>query len=235
MRTGHIRSLTLIAVALVAFTANVFTQDRSPAILSTVEVQRLISRAEPGDHAGLNAHFAALADEYDAEAKRHTAMQQAYARNTKTMPALGTGMSAHCKRLADLSMASATASREMAAGHKTSAAGGTYVAPASNVPSRNTHAGAAPAEKAMIDLAATASTAADHRKLEEYFTALATRYDGEAADHAAYAKSWKSSTKVATAATSAAHCERIAAQRTDAAKEAREAAAMHKGHAAQAK
>lgn len=234
MRTVHIRSLTLVAVVLVALTANVFTQDRSPAILSTVEVQRLITRAEPADHAGLNAHFAALADEYNAEAKRHTAMQQAYGRNTKTMPAMATSMSAHCKRLAELSLASATASREVAAEHGKLAAGAKYEAPRSG-PSQDAQARAVPTDQAFIDLAASASTAADHRRLEEYFTAQATRYDREAADHAAYAKSWKSSTKVATAAKSAAHCELIATQRADAAKEARAAAAMHKDHAAQAK
>ena len=85
MRSFQSRWLTLVAVAFVAFTANVFTQHGSPALLSTVEVQRLIARAEPGDHAGLNAHFAALADQYDAEAKQHTAMQEAYARNNKPM------------------------------------------------------------------------------------------------------------------------------------------------------
>src|SRR6188508_2315530 len=121
MRTIQIRSLSLAAFAFLAFAGNAAAQDKSPALLNSLEVQQLVKRSEPGDNARLAAHFTALADSYVAEAKRHTSMAQGFVGNPSRN--LGTGMSAHCKQLADLNAQSATELRDLANYHQKLAAG----------------------------------------------------------------------------------------------------------------
>ena len=94
MRRFQIRSLLLPALAFVLFAGSIAAQDKSPALLNTLEVQQLVKRAEPADNARLAAHFTALADGYVAEAKRHTSMSQSSVGNPSRN--LGSGMSAHC-------------------------------------------------------------------------------------------------------------------------------------------
>ena len=115
MRTVHFRSLSLAAVAALTFAASGAAQDRAPGLLNNLEVQQLVARAEPGDQAQLSAHFTALADRYAAEAKRHISMSQSFIGNPSRN--LGTGMSAHCKQLANLNTQSETTVRELAAYH----------------------------------------------------------------------------------------------------------------------
>ena len=104
MRTLQIRSLSLAALVFLAFAGSASAQDKPPALLNTVEVQQLVKRSEPGDNARLAAHFTALAEQYTAEATRHTSMAQSFVGNPSR--SLGTGMSAHCKELADSQYAS---------------------------------------------------------------------------------------------------------------------------------
>lgn len=238
MKTFQVRSLSFLTLVFMVSGAgsnlSLTAQGKSPDPLTASEVQQLVSRAEPADHARLRSHFAALADQDAADAKRHHAMQQAYAGNTK-LAHIASSMSAHCKRLADLSLESAATLRELSAEHGKLAAGVASEAARAGVPDSKNVATPSSSEKELIDLAAGGSSAADHRRLEQYFSTLATRYDREAADHAAYAKSWKATTKVANAPAIAAHCDRVAAQRREASKDARAAASMHKEHAATAK
>ena len=112
MRTIQIRLLSVAALAFLVFAGSATAQDKSPAVLNSLDVQQLVKRAEPGDNARLAAHFTALADSYAAEAKRHTSMAQSFVGNPSRN--LGTGMSAHCKQLADLNTKSATELRELA-------------------------------------------------------------------------------------------------------------------------
>jgi hypothetical protein len=127
MRTLHIRFVSLPALALLALAGSAAAQDKSPTLLNTVEVQQLVKRAEPGDNARLAAHFTALADRYTAEAKRHTSMSQSFVGNPNRN--LGTGMSAHCKRLTDLNTQSASELRELATYHQKLASGATATPP----------------------------------------------------------------------------------------------------------
>ena len=127
MRRLQIRSLSLPALAFLVFAGSAAAQDKSPALLNTLEVQQLVKRAEPGDNARLAAHFTALADRYAAEAKRHTSMAQSFVGNPSRN--LGTGMSAHCKQLADLNTQSATELRELATYHQKLAAGAAATPP----------------------------------------------------------------------------------------------------------
>jgi hypothetical protein len=222
MRRLQIRSLSLPALAFLVFAGSVVAQDKSPALLNTLEVQQLVKRAEPGDNARLAAHFTALADGYATEAKRHTSMSQSFVGNPSRN--LGTGMSAHCKQLADLNTKSATELRELAAYHQKLASGVTATAPAGGARFEGGAGAPAPTEQELSAMAAKASTPAEHRGLEEYFLTLAKRYTAEATEHATAASTYRG-TKIAQAA---AHCDNLVRLSRDAAKEATAAAEMHK-------
>lgn len=82
------------------------------------------------------------------------------------------------------------------------------------------------------ELVATATTPDDHMKLSRHFSALAAKYDADAADHrelaAAYRKTpTASDTKRPGSPDTAAHCERFATSAANAAKEARALATEH--------
>ena len=231
MRTVHLRSLSIAAVAVVTFAGSVAAQEKSSGLLNTLEVQQLVKRAEPGDNARLAAHFTALADRYVAEAKRHTSMAQSFVGNQNRN--LGTGMSAHCKKLADLNTKSATALRELAAYHQKLASGVTAAPPAGGAPFEGGAGAPAPTEQELNAMAAKASSPAEHRALEEYFLTLAKRYTSEAADHKAMASAYRELPRSpGWAAAAAAHCDRLATLSGESANEATGAAAMHKQLAA---
>jgi hypothetical protein len=222
MRTIQIRSLSLAAFAFVAFAGNAAAQDKSQGLLNTLEVQQLVKRAEPGDNARLAAHFTALAERYAAEAKRHTSMAQSFVGNPSRN--LGTGMSAHCKRLADLNTQSATELRELATYHQKLATGATAAPPAGGARFEGGAGAPVPTDKELNAMAAKASTPADHRALEEYFLTLAKRYTADANEHGATANTYRG-TRIAQAAV---HCDQLVKLSREEAKEATEAAAMHK-------
>ena len=81
MRTFHLRSLSVAAIAILTFAGVVAAQEKPSGLMNSLEVQQLVKRAEPGDNARLAAHFTALADGYVAEAKRHTSMSQHFLGN----------------------------------------------------------------------------------------------------------------------------------------------------------
>ena len=222
MRTHQIRSLSIPTLAFLVFAGNAVAQDRSSAVLNTLEVQQLVKRAEPGDSARLAAHFAALADRYTAEAKRHTSMAQSFVGNPSRN--LGTGMSAHCKQLADLNTKSTTELRELAAYHQKLASGVTATPPAAGARFEGGAGAPAPTEQELNAMAAKASSPAEHRALEEYFLTLAKRYTADATEHATTANTYRG-TKIAQAAV---HCDNLVRLSRDAAKQATAAAEMHK-------
>ena len=172
MRTVHPRSFAITAVALVTLAGSVVAQDRPSAVLNSLEVRQLVARAEPADHVRLAAHFSALGDRYTAEAKRHVSMSQSFVGNPSRN--LATGMSAHCKRLADLNTQSATTVRELAAYHEKLASGAPATPPKDGARFQGGAGAPEPTEKELSALAAKASTPAEHRALEEYFVTLAT-------------------------------------------------------------
>lgn len=221
MRTVH-RSLAIVVTALLMLASSAAAQQNSSAILKTVKVRQLVTRGEPADHARLSAHYSALADQFAAEARRHTVMSQSFVGNPSRN--FGSGMSAHSKRLADLNTQEATTLRELAAYHN-DLAGGKPTLPAD---AARFHSGAgapAPTEEVLAEFAAKASTPAEHHSLEEYFATLARVYAAAAKEHALFAVALRS-TPIEHAAV--IHT-RMAALSTDAATEAYEAAQMHKG------
>ena len=222
MRTVHFRSLSIAAIAVLTFAVSVAAQEKPSGLLNTLEVQQLVKRAEPGDHARLAAHFTALADGHVAEVKRHMSMSQSFAGHPSRN--LGTGMSAHCKQLADLNTQSATELRDLATYHQKLAAGAAAAVPTTGTRFEGGTGARTPTVQELNALAAKASTPADHHSLEEYFLTLAKRYTADANEHAATANTYRG-TKIAQAAV---HCDSLVRLSKDEAKEATAAADMHK-------
>ena len=226
MRTVYFRSIGIATAAILGLSASVAAQEKSDAVLNTLEVRQLIAPAEPADNLRLSAHFDSLADRYTAEAKRHVFMSQSFVGNPSRNT--GPGLSAHCKRLAELNTESATITRELAASYRKLAGGGAAILPKGAGRFHAESAAAAPKDKELTTRAAKASTPAEHRVLEEYFTALARRYDAEAKKHAAFASGLRT-TRIEQAA--AIH-SRLWTLATNSAKEAAAGAQMHRELAA---
>ena len=220
MRTIRLFSVAALAVLLSArITA---AQEASSALLNTLEVRELVSRGEPVDSARLSTHFTALADRYTAEARQHTSMAERYAGNPTRN--FGSGMSAHCKRLADLNTQSATTVTELAAYHKKLASGVPATAPRDGARFEAGAGAPKPTEKDLAAMAARAGTPAEHRSLMEYFLTLAKKYTAEAQDHTALAQALRG-TRIAQ---SAVQYDRLARLARESAKDATAAADMHK-------
>jgi hypothetical protein len=232
MRIINIRSFLAAALGFLALAGAAGAQDKAQVLLSTIEVRQLVERAQPADHVRLGAHFAALGDRFAAEAKRHTSMSQGFIGNPSRN--LGTGMSVHCKRLAELNTQSATTVRELAAHHRQLAAGAASTPP-TNAGRFDAGAGAPePTEQKLTALASAAKTPGDHRELEAYFGEVAKRYSSDAAAHRATAQAYRGLPRGQMAA-AAVHCDRLETLSLEAAKEAAAAAAMHKEHAGAAR
>ena len=222
MRTIRIRPIAFAIVATLAMGSQAMGQGRMPGLLNTLEVRQLVERGEPADHARLSAHFTVLADRYSAEAKRHTTMAESFVGNPNR--SLGSSMSAHCRRLADLNTQSATTVRELAVYHEKATAGVPATKPEAASRFDAGQGAAEASERELAALAAKARTPAEHRALEEYFLTLAKRYTADAGAHANLAQTYRG-TRIAQAAV---HHERLLKLSNEAAKEATDAAAMHK-------
>lgn len=234
MTTHLVRSVIPAVVAvLAALTSASLLVAQSPT-LSEAEVRQLIVRGEPADHARLNAHFVAMADRYAADARRHEAMGQAFAGNTK-LAHMATSQREHCRQLSARNLESAATLRELAAHHAKQAAGQASTPPRGSERFEGTAGGRVPSDAELTKLAASAETAADHRALEGYFTTLAARYDREAKESAAFAASWRGMTRNPSAPALATRWDTLAKQQRDGAAEARAAATMHRDHTAGAK
>jgi hypothetical protein len=226
MRTVHFRLLS-IAIAIVTSAGSVAAQEKPSPLLNSLEVQQLVKRAEPGDNARLAAHFTELADRHAAEARRHTSMAQSFVGNPNRN--VGSGMSAHCKQLADLNTKSATELRELASYHQKLASGATATPPTSGARFEGGAGAPAPTDQELNAMAARASTPADHRALAEYFLTLAKRYTSEAADHKAMASAYRGLPRSpGWAAGAATHCDRLVTLSEESANEAAGSAAMHR-------
>lgn len=222
MKPIFVRSLALAATVLLTVAGTVAAQEKATGLLSRPEVQQLVARAEPADNARLAVHFVALADRYTAEAKRHLAMSQSFAGNPNR--SLGSGMSMHCKRLADLNTQEATTVRELAAYHEKLAAGTPATPPRDGARFQGGAGASEPTGKQVTALAAKAGSPAEHKALEEYFVTLAKRYTAAAEEHVALAQIYRG-TKIAQAAVMQ---DRLAQLDRDTVKEATAAAEMHK-------
>ena len=190
MRPIHSRTMSAGVLAFFTFMSAGGAQTVPSAVLNSFEVQELIKRAEPADHARLGAHFAELAEWYAADARKHAAMAQAFiASPTRRTPA--NAAADHCKRLAELNTNSAATLRELATHHEALAAGKTSAVPRAAARFEGGAGAPAPTAEELSALAARASTSVDHRGLAEYFQTLAKRYTADATDHAGMAQAYR--------------------------------------------
>ena len=73
MRPIHFRTISAGVLAFVTFVGGAAAQTTPSAVLNSLQLQELIKRGDPADHARLGAHFAELADQYAADARKHSA------------------------------------------------------------------------------------------------------------------------------------------------------------------
>jgi hypothetical protein len=219
--------MTTGLLAFLAFAAGAAAQEKSStAVLSRTELRELVVAADtPAEHAQLRNHFAALADRYAEDAKRHATMATAYGGNPNRFS--GSDMAGHCKRLGNLATDLSKSARDLAAHHDSLAAGAPSTAPAD--PHRLHEGTGAPivmSDAKLRSLVAEASSPAEHGKLQEYFTTLAAKYTADADAHGAMAAAYRGTPRPG-ASVAASHCDLIVAKAREAAAEAKALAAEH--------
>ena len=203
MRTTYSRTI-LAGVALMAITTTAAAQDRT-ALLTSIEVRRLVASGQRDDDARLRDHFAALAEMYSAEAARHTTMARTLQANLNH--ALVVSPDAHQMRLAKLAATSAVTVRELSVYYNLLASGITSPAPNDSAGFEAGEGAPAPNDRQIRELVASARTAADHRSLEEYFAELGSTYTNEARQHDRMALSYRLRANIGTNAALALYCE----------------------------
>jgi len=229
MKLLSVYSIGFVLSAALALTPILTAQDKP---LNMAEIEQLIARGQPADHARLSAHFGALAERYTVDGKRHAAMRPAFAGNTK-LANLAASQAAHCQRLAARNEASASILRELAAHHSREAAGVASEPPRGS--ERFQGDARIPTDAELTRLAASAETAADHSALARYFTSIAEQYERESKESAAFARTWRGMTRNPTAPAIATRWERLAKEQAESAAEARAAAVTHRDHTTTAK
>jgi hypothetical protein len=223
MKRFRVRTIIAAGAAILGLSLGAAAQT-SPALLNSLDVQRLVASNDPAANARLLDHFTALAATYEAEAREHSAMAQGFSGNPNH-PAVG--MSEHCKRLAEIATQEAATIKEIAAYHAQLATGAAATVPKNAAPYQAGKGATVPTEAHLHELAMSARTPADHRALEEYYVTVATKNDAAAAEHVTMAQSYRASARKG-AADPATHCDRMVMLSRDAAKEARAAAAQHR-------
>ena len=216
--------LVLTAIALLWSVS--FAAAQAPSgLLNKLEVQKLVAASTPEANATLARHFTALADGYAADAARHKDMAAAYGSNPNR--SVVTNVAPHCARLADLATQEATAAREMASYHEKLADGAKATAPKDAGAFQAGKGAPEPTKADLHHLAMMARTPADHRALEEYFTTLAKKNTADAESHVAMAQAYRAAVRKG-GGDPAAHCDRLVTLAREAAKEATDAAALHR-------
>jgi hypothetical protein len=214
-----------IAVVVAAIVGIATVAAAQPGILNKVEVQKLVAAETPDASAALAGHFTALADRYRADAANHKAMGQSYKANANR--AAVTSAADHCERLATLATDSANASRELATYHQDRAAGKPAVLPKGAAALQGGKGAPDPTADQLHHLAMTAGTRKDHLALTEYYLTVAKRSTTEAEDYLTLAKAYRASVRKGTY-DPAVTFERLAENARKAAREANEAASLHK-------
>lgn len=229
MTSNALRSITIGLCAVVAFGAQAVAQEAQSGILTALEVRQLIARGEPADHARLDRHFSALADQYAADSKRHSAMASVFIASP-SVRVRAQSSADHCKRLERLATQSAATLRELATHHANLSAGNPSMAP-KNAERFEAGEGARVVEqhdKEMHDLAANARTAADHRAIQEYFESIEKKYNEAVNEHTGMARAYRAVPNRRGGGDPAAHCDRLVKLSREAAKEAGAVATEHK-------
>ena len=189
MKTIIWHAVAVGVLALGVGAGNAVAQTAGSPVLNTVELRKLVTSTDPADNARLSAHFTALSERYAAEAKRHGAIAQGVV-GTRTQAA-SIAAADQYRRLAQLNAEAAEALRELAGHHEKLAAGVASRAPRQGAAFQRGAGAPEPTDAELRALAEKARTPSEHRSLAEYFSRLASRYDQDAADHAAMAQSYR--------------------------------------------
>ena len=152
MRTIYSRTI-LAGAVLVVITTTAAAQDRT-ALLTSIEVRRLVASGQRDDDARLRDHFAALAEMYSAEAARHTTMARTLQANPNH--ALAVSPDAHQMRLAKLAATSAATVRELSVYYGLLASGITSPAPNDSARFEAGEGAPAPNDRQIAELVASA-------------------------------------------------------------------------------
>ena len=222
------KPLTRFAVAVLVLVGTAtFAAAQAPSgvLLNKLEVQKLVAEETPIGSLTLAAHFNALADDYLAEARSHRAMGAAYKANANRSAATTAG--SHCERLAALATESATAARELAKYHTDLADGKAVVVPKGAAALHAGQGAPEPTADQLHKLAKTARTRTDHLALAEYFDTVAKKNATAAEDHVAMASAYRAGVRKGIY-DPAVNCDRLARIAREAAKEATNAANLHK-------
>ena len=225
MTTTHVRSLMTGVLALAAIAAAGAAQQQTSAnLLTATQVRELVAKAStPAEHAQLRNHFTALAERYEADAKRHAALAKLPGNPTRQATS---GSAMHHTRLSETVGEMAKSARELATFHGQLATGAPAMHPGdpSNL-EQGAGAATVMSDAQLQQLISTARTPSDHGKLVEYFTTLATKYSQDANSHAAMAAAYRANPRGMLSAV--AHCDRLVQQAKTASAEAKALAAEH--------
>jgi hypothetical protein len=220
--TGVLRKAVLGATFVGAIATVAAAQVTSPPVLNSLEVKRLVASSTPADDVKLSAHFAALADRYEADASEHTAMARSVAGSRNQ--ALASSTQAHCDRLATGDRDAAVTLRRLASFYADRGKGIAANLPPDAARFEGGEGAPAPTRDEVRGLVSGATTATDHRLLADYFEALSNEYGAVAAEHTAMANGFRP----AKAANGPSHYERLASEARENARDAKEMAALHR-------
>lgn len=215
---------TALAVAFV--TAGTAAAQTTSGVLNILEVQRFVAAGTPAAHVALSSHYMALADRFAADAARFDALANAPFGNPNHP--LTVGADRRRVRQAEAAMALSEGAREMAAYHQFLLMGVSAPPPADRATFDGGFGARAPTAWELKAATAAARTAADHHVLEEYYMTVNTRSTTDAKAHAAMANNLRVSGQRRGSEFAAMHCERLAKEAREAAKEASAAAALHR-------
>lgn len=122
-RSIRIAAISAIFTLFLAASLPSWAGDRAPMkngpILTAKEAKALIATAKTAkDHLKLARYFNQQAEQYEAEARDHVEMEEAYRKNPLPKNLGGVGPIAHCEFLIKSNREMAKAAREMAAAHE---------------------------------------------------------------------------------------------------------------------
>lgn len=200
MNTIYGRSF-VAALMLAATASDVLSQDKS-SVLTSIEVKMLVASNLPQDHARLQEHFGALADQYNREASRFAAAANVLSGNPNHPPAVSPSIK-H-RQAADSKLRAAAVLRELAAHHGRQAEGLASTAPPDGARFENGDGAPLPTDAQARAIVATADTPAEHRALEEYFVAIADQHAAAAERQMAKAQRTQASSMRSPAVVAAA-------------------------------
>jgi hypothetical protein len=218
-----LRIFTIAALAIT--TAQTATAQNASGLLSTLDVQRLVSADTQEAHAALAKHFIALAEIYRVDAARYSALAASPGGNPNHP--FGTDARERRIRQADAATAAARTVRAVAAYHQILSIGRTLRRPA-GAPAFDGGKGAPRPTPAELDeLVRTARTPPAQRELVEYFLGVERT---ERANAEAYARTARMTLVSGARNTEAiaARYEHLASMSREAARQANLAVELHR-------